>query len=471
VNLRPYQQDAVDQLRKVWRRRPLLQLATGGGKTCIAAEIIRGALARNRRSLIVAHTREIVLQTARRFSEYGFDVSTILAGEPTRASMVYCGSIQTLNRRELPEIDVLIIDEAHHANSPSWKSLIDSYPNAAVIGLTATPVRLDGRGLAEAGFGAIIQGAPMEALIADGFLVRPRIYTVPVGSMDGAKVTAGDFAQSSLDSFSSTITGDIVEHYIQFANRTLAIVFACSIQHSLDITAAFNNRGIAAEHVDGSYSKEARSQIIDRLSDARTLVISNCSLFGEGWDLPVLETAILARPTLSIALYRQQCGRVLRSSPGKSEAVIIDHAGNFLRHGSPLDELDWDLNGKPKRPSNAPPPGKSCPECFVVMPAASTKCPECGYQFEIKPREPEHVEGQLVEAVDDKAVREAVYANLCQTAFARGYKIGWARNQYRNRYHRWPKNMKVVELDNYPCTNHIPERTAYGTRCERCYRT
>jgi len=467
VNLRPYQVEAVAKLRNAWRQRPILQLATGGGKTVVAAEIIRSAVAKGKRCLIVAHTREIVLQTARRFAEYGFNVSTIMAGEPEETSLVYCGSIQTLARRELPAVEVVIIDEAHHANSPSWKTLIDSYPNAAVIGLTATPLRLDGRGLNEAGFGAIIQAATMEQLIQEGFLVRPRIYSVPVAAVDATKKTGGDYTQAALDDFSRTIMGNLVEHWKAYANGARTIVFACSIKHSRDIAEAFGDQAL---HVDGTMSKEERAEAIRRLSEGDIRVITNCSIFGEGWDLPVLECAVLARPTLSLALYRQQCGRVLRSSPGKTEAVILDHAGNFHRHGSPLDELDWSLDGKPKRRTDSP-PGKTCPECYVVVHASAKLCPECGFVFDIKPREPDHVEGQLEEVKDSKPIRRAVYTNLCATAWTRGYKIGWARNQYRDRFKVWPRLMKDIEQEHFPCEQHEPQRTDFGTRCARCLRS
>lgn len=459
----------MDRLREVYSQRPILQLPTGGGKTCIAADIIRRAIKRNRRCMIVAHTREIVLQTAARFSEYGFDVSAILAGEPARDSMVYCASIQTLARRMLPDIGLLIIDEAHHATSNTWREVIDAYPKAAVIGLTATPLRLDGQGLRDAGFGAIVQGASMQTLIDDGFLVRPRIYSVPVASMEGARKVAGDYAQSALDTFSSTITGDLVEHWKRLAPDTRTIVFACSIAHSQEVAFSFHQMGIAAVHVDGTTSKEDRADVIEALKDGRIKVVSNCSIFGEGWDLPVLETAVLARPTLSLSLYRQQCGRVLRSSPGKTQATILDHAGNFHRHGSPLDELEWSLDGLPRKAAGSEFACKACPTCFVCMPTSCRVCPECGYVFAIKPREPEVVVGTLEEVSDSRECKRAIYRNLCESAWSRRYRIGWARNQYRERFGVWPRLMADIEKDAYPCATHKPESTQFGRRCSRCY--
>lgn len=472
MELRPYQAEAVARLRSAWRLRPILQLPTGAGKTCCAAEVIRGALDRGKRSLVIAHTREIVLQTAARFEEYGFDVSCIMAGEKPRDAKVYCASIQTLARRELPKVDVVICDEAHHACSDSWQRILAKFTEngACVIGLTATPLRLDGKGLRAAGFGHIVQAATMEMLIKDGFLVRPRLFSIPVPSMDHAKHAHGDYVQTALDDFARIIMGSLVDHWKRLANGLRTIAFACSIEHSKRIAGSFNLAGIPAAHLDGSHTKDERAAVIADLRAGRTLVVSNCSIFGEGWDLPVLECALIARPTLSIGLYRQMCGRVLRTAEGKQTAVILDHSGNFHRHGSPLDEMDWSLDEKPKKRRDGEVPTKTCESCYAVVHAACAVCPECGEPFDVKAKEPKVVPGELVEMHSSQATREAVYTAFVRDAWSHKHKLGRARVQYKSRFGTWPRGMKVIEEKEYPCHEHQPEQWERGWRCRLCYR-
>jgi DNA repair protein RadD len=200
-----------------------------------------------------------------------------------------------------------------------------------------------------------------------------------------------------------------------------------------------------AEHVDGSMSADERDAAVERFRAGQTLVLSNADLFGEGFDVPAIEAAILLRPTKSLSLHLQQVGRALRPAPGKEEAIILDHAGNSLIHGLPDDEREWDLADREKRSRKAPAevPVRQCETCFFVYRPAP-KCPQCGAVVEVKARELEVVEGTLQEVQKAQVQRQRKMEERdCHTlddwrrlASERGYKPGWAMVRWQARQRR-----------------------------------
>lgn len=451
LQLRPYQVRAIDLLRQQWREKCVLVAPTGSGKTVIAAAIISGAIGKGRRAMIVSHTRAIVLQTVQRFRDAGLDTGCIM-GEDTENTdaPVLVASVQTLHSRaERPVIDVLIIDECHRATSATYAALIAHYGGkSAVIGLTATPCRLDGRGLKDVGFSVIIEPCSYDELFDQGALIKPVMFAPPdVPDMKRARVLAGEFTGPAMDEAGRFITGHVVEHYRKFAPGSRAVAFGVSIDHAHEIAAAFQSAGIPAEALSGEDSRATRDAAISRLARGETKVLANCSLFGEGWDLPILETAILARPTASLALHRQQCGRVMRPAHGKSRAVIIDAAGNLERHGAPWEPVTWSLEHKAE-PKDYLPALKRCESCFALF--SGSACPECGW---IKPptqeREPiKVVPGDLVEwkAKD----RQTWYAGEIERVCRKGWKLGAARHRYNDKFGEFPK-FYDLERDTYRC--------------------
>lgn len=467
MNLRPYQERAVDAVRESWADSPLLVMPTGSGKTQVAAEILRETTGR---SLIVAHTRAIVLQTAARFRECGLPVGVVMAEHRQSDQPITVASVQTLARRRFDPFDVVIIDEAHHATSPSYRRVL----HGAFLGLTATPLRLDGRGLGAAGFRRIIEPVTYQELFDDGYLARPDVYAPDVPDMAGVHRVAGDFAPNEAE---KRITGKLVDHYRDLCPNARAIAFACSIAHSTKIVTAFLDAGIPAEHLDGDHDPVHREAVLARLKSGDTRVLANCSLLGEGWDLPELEACIMARPTLSITVYRQQAGRVMRPLPGK-QSIILDHAGNSLRLGMPWDPQVWTLEGKPPGDPGVA-PCRRCPKCFRVVYAATPSCPECGHVFVIQSQVPVETCDRLRKITSETSRREW-YADRVFTASIRGYRLGWARVQFKECYGAWPRGMREIEA-RYRCPEHEPKRQELRTRdgfvfrvvvsCARCLRT
>ena len=473
MNLRPYQQRALDELRAHWRSNPVVALPTGSGKTVLAAHVIRGATARGKNCLFLVHRRELVDQAVSRLRALGLQPGVIMAGVAPTMSRVQVASIQTLARRDSPEADIVIVDEAHHTCAESWSAVLDEYPNALRVGLTATPFRTDGQGLG-AFFGHIIAPVTVQQLVDDGTLIAPVVYAPPGPSLDGVRTVAGDYNQGQLAAVMAPLTGDIVEHWKKHALGMRTVCFAVNVAHSKAIVARFEAAGIPAEHIDGKTHRDTRADALRRLAMGDTLVLANCNLVSEGWDLPALDAAILARPTKSLGLHIQQIGRVMRAHPGKSQAVVLDHAGNHHRHGMVTDPIEYSLEGKPARPPVHS--HKQCPKCYLIVGVLVSVCPDCGHVFapNAHPLRPlTEAEGQLVkvEPVD----KQAAYVELLRTAWRTGRAVGWARHAYRSRFKTWPR-LAALEREHYPCVEHEFEEKVYGgwkraRVCKRCKRT
>lgn len=427
----------------------LLQAPTGSGKTLLTAWMLKSCAARRQRAFFVVHRRELVKQSIRAFSEVGLPYGVISAGwweEPTQP--VQIASIQSLIRRHHKHAkpNLIVWDEAHHVGAKSWKALYNQYPEAYHIGLTATPCRLDGQGLG-AWFADMVHGPSVTWLIEKGFLSRYKLYAPPGISTTGIHTRMGDFAAGELAAAVDrpTITGDAIAHYQRLAPNKRAVVFAVSIEHSKHVVSQFQAAGIAAEHVDGETQTEVRDAAIRRFEAGTTKVLSNVELFGEGFDLPAIEAAILLRPTQSLGLYLQQVGRSLRPSPGKEHAIILDHAGNCKRHGLPDDERSWSLAGGAVSDRLSANGGsvRVCPRCFAAQMSGTFICQFCGFPFEVESREVAQVAGTLEEidvlAIRTQRLREQGSAPdmraLIALGIQRGYKKphAWAAFVFRAR--------------------------------------
>lgn len=442
MNLRPYQAQAVDDIRAAFKshRRVLYQLPTGGGKTVIFCHITREAVRKGKRVLILVHRQELLRQTTSKLSQWGVPWETIEAGKPTLNEWpVSVAMVQTAARRELKTYDLIICDEAHHAVAGSWAGIIEKQPQAYLLGVTATPCRMDGKGLGDA-FDVLLEGVKMRQLITDGFLCEPKIYAASVADLTGVRSVGGDYNRGDLETalLKSRITGDAVREYQQHADGLPAIVFCVSVQHAQATAQAFNNAGYCSAAVDGSMDDSERKRLINGLTTGKVQVLTSCDIVSEGTDIPAVAAAILLRPTKSEALYLQQVGRALRPMEGKQHAIILDHAGNVFRHGMPTAAREWTLEGRDKQARQKTAEAvRQCKLCYAVHQAAV--CPECGAPAPLKPRQLKKVAGQLVPVEDvERVKREAKVEvwgarsleELKAIAFRRGYKPGWA-------YHRW----------------------------------
>jgi DNA repair protein RadD len=442
MNLRQYQTTAVAAIRDAYRRgvrRPLLVLPTGGGKTVIFSYITATAASRGKNVLVLVHRVELLRQTSAKLSEFGVQHGMINPQyKPRYHESVQVASVQTVVKRlaHLTPPDLIVVDEAHHASAGTWQKILDAFPDALTLGVTATPVRADGKGLNDS-FDEIVTGPTVRSLIDDGYLVQPRVFAPSTIDASALHKRMGDFDKQEAAQMMDkpTITGDAVSHYMRLCDGQPAVAFCVTVEHARHVAQEFRMRGYSAEAVDGAMDDADRKRILDGLGNGSVQVVCSCDLISEGTDIPAIACAILLRPTMSEGLYIQQVGRALRTMEGKEHAIILDHVGNVLRHGLPDMERVWSLEGKPKgkrKTSDEPSMSvKQCKSCFAVF-APAPQCPECGAAVELQGRKIEHVDGELTEitAVDRKLKRMEVgqartLDDLKRIASERGYKRGW----------------------------------------------
>jgi len=412
ITLRPYQQSMIDEARAAYARRQravLFQLPTGGGKTITASTVVHGAAQKGNVTWWLAHRRELVEQASQTFHALGIPHGTVQSGHVSNPqASVQVASIQTIVRRldQLTPPSLIIFDEAHHIGAASWDAIFHRFPAARILGLTATPWRLDGQGLGR-WFGHMVSGPSTTELIENGSLSRYRLFAPAMPDLTGVGMAQGDYQRGALAKAMDkpAIVGDAITHYIKLCPGKRAVVFAAGVENSRHIAAQFNAAGIPAEHVDGEMGAHERDAAVARFKAGQTLILCNADLFGEGFDVPAIEAAILLRPTKSLSLHLQQVGRALRPAPGKDVAIILDHAGNSLTHGLPDDEREWSLDGAKKRAKNTDGNAagiRTCPACYAIHRPAPF-CPQCKHEYTTKERaEMEVLEGELVEVTREQ---------------------------------------------------------------------
>jgi superfamily II DNA or RNA helicase len=385
--LRDYQHQIVVDLRAALRRsrRVLLASPTGSGKTCVFAWLACAVAEHGARIWIVAHRQEIVDQISAALTAFGVAHGFISAGRSETAVSVQVAMVATLARRlerhqgDLP--DLLIIDEAHHATAATWRRIIDLLPeDALILGVTATPERLDGKPLSDI-FRELVIGPSVADLVRDGWLA-PAVHYGAKKALDlaGIRTRMGDYDQAALAERMSNdaLIGDAVEHYRRLSPQLPGLVYCASIAHSMAVTEAFGAADYKAVHVDGDTPQAERQAAIAALGGGKIDLVCNVGLFSEGVDVPLLGIVLLLRPTQSLALYLQMVGRALRTGGGKRRAIILDHAGCWARHGLYDAPHAWALDGRRK---DAGPLVRQCPACGAVIPIAAAACPECGHVF------------------------------------------------------------------------------------------
>lgn len=425
MKLRPYQERAIEELRAEWKNRPLLVAPTGAGKTTIAAAIAQGAIDRGRRVMFAAHRRELLSQARERLP-WGVEFRSVASRKPVEPA------------------DVLIIDEAHRSAAKSYQRLIEAHEWEAVIGLTATPYRLDGKGL-DCAFGALVVASTPRELMGLGYLVEPRIFAGRVDpDLSTVKMRGRDYDPDSLDEAmrAEGLVADVADNARRHGGP--AVIFASGVAHS---KALVERLGTGWAHLDGATPKAERDRILDDLRGGRLNGVSNVEILTEGWDLPAAKVCVLARPTLSLALYLQMVGRVLRPFPGKEAPILLDHAGNVWTHGPPDAEVRFRLDGKPERPKDAVPSISTCLSCYALFPSGGLVCPECGEARVSEPRSVKQTPGVMIE-VDPAEVEREWYARKLREASKKMCLIGWARAKFKERFGSWPKHYGI-ESDVY----------------------
>jgi superfamily II DNA or RNA helicase len=450
MKLRPYQQKLIDDTRfqlQLGREKVLIVLPTGGGKTVCFSHIAESASKKGNRVCVLVHRAELLDQASRSMPvRHGL----IAAGRSMDLShSVQIASVQTLARRlhQLPKdfFQLLIVDEAHHTTAGTWASVVEHFDSARLIGVTATPIRLDGRGLGEH-YESMVVGPSAQWLTDNGFLSQAKVLAPPGIQTSGLKKRMGDFDMKQAEGLlqQGQAMGDCLTHYRQHLNGQTAIAFCCSVAHSQAVAGLFQANGVAAASIDGKMDVSCRRSLLASLGRGEIKVLTSCALIGEGVDVPSVGGCILLRPTSSVGLHLQMIGRCLRVSPGKQRAVILDHVGNTLRLGHHLEDREWTLDGEQKTKREKCTSVKVCPKCFAAMSSQASECEECGHRFTVERRELKTVAGTLQELQVEKAQKKQkridqgkarTLDELIALGKSRGYKypVAWARKIYLSR--------------------------------------
>lgn len=464
VTLRDYQEEAVAKIRDAFSRflSVLFVLPTGGGKTITFCYVAEHAVEKGNRVAILVHRQELVAQTADSLEALGVEFGLIAPGEPEHPDRpVQIASVQSLVRRLdrwADAFDLLVIDEAHHCVAGSWRKVMEAYPNAFRLGCTATPERLDGKGLRE-WFGEMVVGPTTFELMQRGHLSQCRIYCPPTGiDFKKLRVLGGEFRKDDATEAmgAPTLMGDVVQHYREHLFPGTAIAFCVTVKHAERVRDEFNAAGVRAEVIDGTLKRTERQRMIRGLATGDVQVLCSCEVISEGTDVPSVGGCIMLRPTQSLSLFLQQAGRCLRPAEGKDHAVILDHAGNIQRHGLPQDFRAWSLDGQAARvceeEKRFAPPVRVCLHCFAAIPGNVTACPYCGTERPKPKPKPSGIVGEgklreirIEEALirirekEEKARRKnqvgqaRTLKQLKALAKERGYSPGWAYHIFNNR--------------------------------------
>ena len=352
--LRDYQSNLISIVLRHWKtgkRCQMLQLPTGGGKTICFARIIKILVDIGSKVLVVAHREELIRQAADKIAlmtdiEPGIIKSGI---KPDYSRSIQVASIQSLTRRlnYCPQFELVVIDEAHHAAAKSYRQVLNHFPQSYVLGVSATPVRLDGSGFRDL-FDELVCGASVKQLIEMGSLSHFKYFAAEQSmSLEGVRKKGGDYKTSDLIEANPTesVAADCLKAYRDYLDGKQSVIFAVNVAQSQAIAASFSANNIPAAHLDGTSDSDTRLLTMAAFREGRIRVLSNCALFDEDLDIPGLDGVILARPTASLGRYLQMVGRALRPAPGKEYASIIDLAGNWERHGLPDDDRIWSLDG------------------------------------------------------------------------------------------------------------------------------
>lgn len=438
-------------------RRVLLQCPTGGGKTVMAESVLRSARMQGLDAQFLVHRKELIKQTSRRFTSSRLDHSFVAADFPfdPEAGLLLAG-VQTLIRRlgQVLPPTLVIVDEAHHACSATYTEILERWPDAFILLLTATPERLDGRGLGEHA-DVMVRGPSPRWLIDNGYLSDFDYYAPSIP--DFGKIDPDRQREAAAKVMQQPkLIGDMVEHYLAVGGGGQGIVFAQNREHSRRLAEAYTANGIPAMHVDGDTPREERDRFDDAFRAGDIRIGTNVALFGEGYDVPGISYLGVGAATKSLINHLQWCGRVLRYVEGK-RAAICDHAGNALPPqlggrglGLPDDDREWSLLGRAERKAAAEKDWTSitqCMECFRVYPSASPCCPGCAADRPAQPRVVKQEAGKLSK-LEREALRKSAferrreeerqcttYAQFISLATARGYTApqGWAWHQCKLR--------------------------------------
>jgi DNA repair protein RadD len=419
--LRPYQERAITDLRTQYasgKRAPCLVLPTGAGKTVIAASVIRSAVARNKRVLFLVHRTELQSQSVAKLEHAGVtDLRIIKAGQDigSRQAPVTVASIPTLTRWDtLPDADLVVFDECHHVVAKTWARIATAYAKSHLLGMTATPQRADGKPLGDI-FDSIVVGATVGELTELGHLVPCRVW-----------------APSTLPE-SGEIAFDPAEAYRLHANGKRAVIFCVTVEHAETVAASMP---VPTRVVHGEMSARDRSAALEDFAAGRVLALANVHVLTEGFDCPAAAVCILTRKPEHAGTFLQMVGRVLRPSPCKSEALLLDLGGSVWQHGTPDAERNYTLDGEGiERANDDRESIRQCATCGGVFLAAKVIegcCPQCGVKLPYKPVKPPRSNGAGIAEVAGNVVTPAdvLRTNLQRVARRTRRSMEWVERAH-----------------------------------------
>lgn len=448
--LRPHQERAITLLREAMlsgKRRVVLQLSTGAGKTRVAAEIVQSATGKGKRVCFTVPAITLIDQTVEAFAAEGLtDVGVIQSNHPrTNYDMpVQIASLQTMTRRGVPDCDLVIVDECHLQFDvvPKWMA---RDPSKTFIGLSATPWA---KGMADHWQG-LVSPVTMQQLIDAGYLSPFRVFAPTHPDLTGVGTVAGDYNQGQLSEVmgESRLVADVVETWMKRADNRPTLVFAVDLAHARKLQEQFRQAGVNMGYCDARIDRIERQVLFDQVASGHLSGIVNVGTLTTGVDADI-RCVVMARPTKSEMLFVQCIGRGLRTAPGKADCLILDHADNHARLGFVTDihhpEL---LAGKDKRPATRKEKGeampKDCPSCGVLKAPKVRECPSCGFTPS-RQSEIEAEEGELVEVTRGKKAQVTMadkadfHAQVLWIARERNRSKGWAAHAYRDRFGVWP---------------------------------
>jgi len=477
MQLRDYQTQAIEDIRtsiKRGNKRVVLQASCGAGKTIVAAQIVKQAIAKDKKVVFLVHYRQLAHQAMERFTAYGMDdqVGYIMADEESHLERpVQIISVQTYSRRlNLKELevnewfakaDLVFYDECHSSIAKTRKAILDLYKDTAVIiGLTATPCRSDGRPLG-AIYQDIVSCSNIKALTKAKFLV-PVIYygAKELPDLEKIPLVGGDYNKKILEKRvnKDKLVGDILENWLRIAPDRQTVIFATNVKHSRHIKETFEAAGINIEHIDARTPDDERAVILDNFNTGKVQIITNCNVFSEGADMPCASCIVDAKPTKSYLKFVQIVGRGLRPYLGKKDCIFIDHARVVEEHGFIDDPVDWTLNGKEKAFKKVKVEKKekkpiTCEQCQTMFRGAV--CPRCGLKIKSygKAIKTTDAELQRIKRKKDKTRKKTYtmeekrhfYGQLkAQWLERKTYKRGWIAQQYKAKFGCWPKGMDNI---------------------------
>lgn len=443
LRLRPYQLDIVNRVEAAPGRSILVVLATGAGKTAIAEALTQREPGR---VVFLADRKELVDQAHERLG------GGVVMGARGTEGRVTVASVATLARRETrPPADLVFVDESHLYMAASYRKVVDAYrgSGARVVGLTATPARLDGQGLGEL-FDAVVEGPSMTWLVEHGYLVPVRTYAPQGKWWDNVAVRAGDFKADDLAEAATAVVRDVAGAWQRLGGASRpTVVFACTKKHAAGLAPEFPGAVVVTDDTP----RAERAALKTRMTYGEVRVAISVGILGMGFDLPLLSCVVMARPTLSWSLYRQQAGRGTRIAPGKEDLLLVDCAGNALRHGLISDPFPIRLHGVHKVHRRALAGLVNCTMCLRVY--AGLVCPGCGLEKKPVERRIRVVDGQLVELTGAQSFAQGatpgqqvrLLAKWVRLAVEKGWKPGAAAARFKGMFHRWPTSAERAQAE------------------------